>query len=87
MAKSVEILVSDEAYERLKKKAEASGVSPSAYLVVELEALAARPTKEEILERIRSLPPMDPGFSSAELVREGREEREEQLWQAITHTK
>lgn len=44
--------VPEEVSERLKRRAEASGQSLSAYVAAELSKLAARPTNAEIAERL-----------------------------------
>ena len=45
--------VSEEVAETLKQRAAAQGKSLSAYVGAELAKIAARPTNEEIVERLR----------------------------------
>jgi plasmid stability protein len=46
--------VSEEVAETLKQRAAAQGKSLSAYVGAELAKIAARPTNEEIVERLRA---------------------------------
>lgn len=46
--------VPEETAATLKKRAAASGLSLSAYVAVQLERFAARPSNEEVVERLRS---------------------------------
>lgn len=71
--------VPDALHRRLKARAATLGLSLSDYLRGEIERVAARPTPEEMVERLRALPPVELPVSAAELVREGRQEREDQL--------
>lgn len=55
MSKMVQIRnVPDALHRKLKIRAAASGQTLSDYLLAELERLAARPTREEMLARIHS---------------------------------
>jgi len=47
--------VSEEVAETLKQRAAAQGKSLSAYVGAELAKIAARPTNEEIVERLRAM--------------------------------
>lgn len=47
--------VSEETAEKLKRRAAASGLSLSAYVAGQLDSLAARPSNEEVVERLRSM--------------------------------
>lgn len=69
----------DALHRMMKARAALAGMSLSDYLLEEIRKSAARPTKEEILDRLSNLPPIDMGKSSAELIREGREEREREI--------
>ncbi len=69
----------DETVRRLKARAASEGKSLSEYLRDELESLAARPTLEEILDRVARLEPVVGGESSAEAIRREREAREKRL--------
>lgn len=45
--------VSSATTERLKERAAANGQSLSAYVAAQLDAIAARPTNAEVVERLR----------------------------------
>lgn len=67
--------VPDELHRKLKSRAAAEGVSLSDYLLRIAEREAARPTPEELAERVRRLARAKPGESAVELIRRGRAER------------
>jgi len=73
MAKMVQIRnVPDKLHRTLKARAAQAGLSLSEYLLRELRRSAERPTVEEMMERLRKLPPVvtsDP----VEALREARE--------------
>ena len=71
--------VSEQTARRLKARAASEGKSLSEYLRDELERLAARPTLEEILDRVARLEPVAGGESAAEAIRREREAREKRL--------
>ena len=59
MAKMIQIRnVPDHLHRKLKARAADQGLSLSDYLLAEIEQLGARPTPEEIKERLRRLPPL-----------------------------
>lgn len=59
MAKMIQIRnVPDDLHRKLKVRAAAQGMTLSDYLLAEAERLAARPTPDEIKERLRRLPPL-----------------------------
>jgi len=60
-------------HRELKRRAAISGLSLSAYLLQEFEAIAERPTLQEMMERLGQLPPVK--ISSKEIVRSIREDR------------
>jgi len=67
--------VPDELHRRLKARAALAGMSISEYLLREMERSLERPTREELLERLRSRQRVEPAESVAEVVameREGR---------------
>lgn len=70
--------VPDELHRQLKSRAALAGKSLSDYLLVELRRAAEYPTPEELKARILSRTPIE-GVDPAELVREGRDEREREL--------
>lgn len=74
--------VPDAVHRRLKKKAAEAGQSLSEYLLREMERVARRPTAKEMEERLAALPPVPMPESAADIIRAGREEREEQLMRA-----
>jgi len=85
MAKTVEI--PDELHEELVARALKEGLSLADYLVRELESAEHPVVTGELLERIRSRPAIDLGITAAELIREGREERDRELtdrWSSST---
>lgn len=72
--------VPDSLHRKLKARAALEGVSLSDYVLRELERVASYPTRDEMKARLASLPPVDmTGVDAAELIREGREERERQM--------
>jgi plasmid stability protein len=84
MGKMVQIRNMPEAmHRRLKSKAAQEGLSLSAFLLRELSVIAERPTLAEMIERMRKLPRVKLSRSSAELVREGREERMHHLDEVV----
>jgi predicted DNA-binding protein len=84
MGKMVQIRNMPEAmHRRLKSKAAQEGLSLSAFLLRELSVIAERPTLAEMIERMRKLPRVKLSRSSAEIVREGREERMQHLDEVV----
>jgi hypothetical protein len=75
--------VPDDVHRTLKARAAKAGMSLSDYLLRELTLLARRPTFEEIFEQIDRDGPALEGIDAAELVREGREERDRELVSGI----
>lgn len=72
--------VPDSLHRKLKARAALEGVSLSDYVLRELERFASQPTRDELRARLAALPPVDmTGVDGADLVREGREERERQM--------
>jgi post-segregation antitoxin (ccd killing protein) len=84
MAKTVEI--PDELHEVLDSRAQKEGLSVSALVRRELEKqLIDEISPDELLERLRKIPPLDLGnLTSADIIREGREERTDQILDAIS---
>ena len=77
------IEVPDELHERLEKRAAASGMTLSEYLADLARKMAVLPTRQEMIDRLDNLTRADIA-SSAEAVREGREERDDQLDRAVS---
>lgn len=66
--------VPEPVHRRLKARAAEQGRSLSDYCLSELERIAARPTKEEMWERLSRLPPVD--ITTEEIVEAVRAERD-----------
>ena len=62
-------------HRRLKAKAAMSGQSLSSFLLAEIQHLAERPTKDELLHRLHQRTTVTPGISAAEAVRAERDAR------------
>ncbi|MGH9361659.1 MAG: FitA-like ribbon-helix-helix domain-containing protein [Thermoanaerobaculia bacterium] len=67
--------VPDEVHRELKARAAKAGMSLSDYVLKELERIVERPTLEEMLERLRRLPPVEPREPIADAVRAERDAR------------
>ena len=67
--------VPDELHKELVRRAEASGLSLTAYIQQVLEREVSVPTREEIIERLRTVERIAPPKRAAEYLREAREER------------
>ena len=65
--------VPEQTHRRLKSRAAMEGMSMSDYILRELEHLAARPTLQELRDRIAELPPVELTESAAEAVRKLRD--------------
>jgi antitoxin FitA len=70
--------VPDDLHRALKERAAREGTTMSDLVLRELPRVAYKPSPEEVMERILQMPPVG-GPSGAELVREGREERDREL--------
>ena len=74
MSKMVQVRnVPDALHRRLKSRAADSGQSLSDYLLAELERLAARPTRHEMLARIHSRKRVTLKTPAAVVIREERD--------------
>jgi len=84
MAKTVEI--PDELHEAVEKRAREEGVSVAQFISRELEKRTrVGLTPDELRDRLRQIPPLDLGnLTAADLIREGREERTDQILNAIS---
>ena len=67
--------VSPEFHRRLKARAAVEGMSLSDYILREVGKALERPTRQEVLERLQSLPRHRLSISPAEVVRAERESR------------
>lgn len=76
MSKMIQIRnVPDPLHRTLKSRAALSGMSLSDYLLAEIRQVAEQPTVEEMIERLRALPPVDVDESTADAVRAERDAR------------
>lgn len=76
MAKSIQIRDVPEAlHQKLRVRAARNGQSLSRYLLEEIRRVAAKPTLEEMRERLRSRDPVRGDFSTAAIIREERDSR------------
>ncbi len=74
MSKMIQVRnVPDPIHRALKAKAALAGKSLSDWILDELEALAALPSEEELLERLREAEPFAMKRSSAKLIRKDRD--------------
>lgn len=67
--------VPDALHRKLKARAAEAGTSLSEYIQRELERVVERPTRAEVLARIRSRGPVELAVTAAALVREERDGR------------
>lgn len=67
--------VPDELHKRVKARAALAGMSMSEFIMRELRKSLERPTRAEILERLKSLPELELSPSAADMVREERDRR------------
>ena len=65
--------VPDALHRKLKVRAANAGQTLSDYLLAELERVAARPTRDEMLNRIRGRRRVTLKTPAATIIREGRE--------------
>ncbi|PYQ57214.1 MAG: hypothetical protein DMF58_18860 [Acidobacteria bacterium] len=77
MGKMIQIRnVPDALHRKLKARAAEAGMSLSDYLLREVRKTAERPTMEELLERLKRLPPVEVNESPADVLRSERERRD-----------
>ncbi|MXX85369.1 MAG: hypothetical protein F4Y71_02815 [Acidobacteria bacterium] len=62
-------------HRRLKVRAAAEGFTMSSYLLRMITTHLERPSRQEVLDRIRTRPIFEPDVDFAEIIREGRESR------------
>lgn len=67
--------VPDELHRRLKARAALAGQTLSDYLLREVRGIVAQPTEDELLTRLRNLPPIDPSVDPVDLIRDERDRR------------
>ena len=69
MPKMIQIRnVPTDTHRVLKSRAALAGMTLSDYLLTELERIVARPTRQELLVRLRNREPIDPVTPIADLV-------------------
>ena len=74
MSKMIQLRnVPDELHRKLKARAASAGMTLSDFLIREAKLIAARPTTEEMRQRLQSLPPVKLKMSPAEIIREMRD--------------
>jgi plasmid stability protein len=80
MAKMIQLRnVPDELHRKLKARAARAGKSLSDYLLDQIRRDAERPTMEELMERLATLPPVKTRLSPAEIIRQERAKRDRRL--------
>jgi len=67
--------VPTELHRRLKARAAIEGLSMSDYVLRELRKALERPTRQEVLERLKAVPARRLRPTAAELIRDERESR------------
>lgn len=76
MAKMIQLRhVPEELHRKLKARAAIAGLTLSDYLLREVERIAARPTREELIQRIRESEPVRLKTPTANAVRAARDHR------------
>ncbi len=76
MSKMIQIRhVPEELHSQLRARADFAQMSLSDYLLKELERIARLPTREEMLERLKRLEPVEVDVSPVDVLREERERR------------
>ena len=75
--------VPEDVHRTLKARAAQAGMSLSDYLRTEIVLLARRPTFAELFEELSRDGPKVEGLDAAEVVRQGREERDRELMRRI----
>jgi plasmid stability protein len=75
MPKNIQLRnVPDDLHRLLKARAALAGQSLSDYLITQVQRLAARPTPEEMRERLRQRAPVAVSEPSAEVLRRERDQ-------------
>ena len=81
MSKMIQVRnVPEKLHRELVRRARKGGQTLTDYIRGILEREVARPTMDEVLERIRKRPRVKLEKPAAEYIREERVEREERLW-------
>ncbi|MGA9796807.1 MAG: hypothetical protein WBQ17_14880 [Rhizomicrobium sp.] len=74
MSKMIQLRnVPDDLHRKLKMRAAGAGMTLSDFLIREATLISERPTDEEMLARLRALPPVRLKTSPAKIIREMRD--------------
>ena len=73
MQTSLNVKIADDLYKRLETKAAAAGVPIEQYVIDELTRIAAMPTRQEMMERLRKLPRVQTTRDPVDVIREARD--------------
>lgn len=74
MSKMIQLRnVPDDLHRKLKARAATAGMTLSDFLIREAKLIADRPTNEEMIARLRALPPVKLKTSAAKIIREMRD--------------
>ena len=71
--------IPDDRLDELKRLAEIEGLSVDEFLMRDTKRIPSRSTSAEFWHRLKNLPRVDIGPSTADMIREGREERDRQI--------
>src|SRR5258707_9373508 len=73
------INIPDESLEELKRRAEGKGLSVDELILLETGLTTVGPPSEDFWNRLKNLPRIDIGMSSADLIPQGPEESHRQI--------
>jgi hypothetical protein len=73
MARTIKLEVPEDLSQRLETKATAAGLPIEQYVIDELARIAATPTREEMMERLRKLPRVQTTRDPVDVIREVRD--------------
>jgi predicted DNA-binding protein len=73
MARTLTLELPDDLYQRLEAKASAANMTVASFLLMHLEKMAAVPTPQEMMERLRNLPPVQTTRDPVDVIREIRD--------------
>ena len=65
--------VPDDLYKRLEARAAAANTTVPGFVILQLQKIAAMPTREEMFERLRNLPPVQTTRDPVDVIREIRD--------------
>lgn len=75
----IELDLPDDLHEELLRRARTRGQSLSDYIMELLERDVSRPLPEDVFDRVASREPVDLGRPAADIIREERQERDDQV--------